>query len=383
MQVVDQLQGTLKERTPSRANPTDNKNESDGVQLQVHAEKKEKSEILERPYYDPYFYKDIAIEPPFFKLTRNQQIIYMLGTNHHLPASILPEPYLRLIHSCKQTFFESVDDSDDSKDTEPELIKTGFLKEKPDDDWGKGLTKDAEAIIRTAFQIKIKNAKKKYAIERLNIELAYWICHMVATDYGMDENLKAHFGKNSFGLESFEEVSPILPRYTVTQLNTLLVQDFGFLKNEPSYTAQQLENDKDYLTSKILYDKQWIFGAEEEVEMGINRNKAWLPQLNAVNSNSPAFVGVGASHLIGCHGLLRLMENEGWKVSKINKNGLCESIVARELYPQKLSQKPQTTKPILSSFKNFVAKHHKEFVFGTVALIGLVAAGRSYFRKNK
>lgn len=48
------------------------------------------------------------------------------------------------------------------------------------------------------------------------------------------------------------------------------------------------------------------------------RNRSWIPVIaEAAQSNDQIVVAVGAAHLIGDQGILRLLENEGWTVTRL------------------------------------------------------------------
>jgi uncharacterized protein YbaP (TraB family) len=50
----------------------------------------------------------------------------------------------------------------------------------------------------------------------------------------------------------------------------------------------------------------------------VERNQAWLPQIEALFSRpQPAFVVVGAAHLIGPDGLLQILRARGYKIDQL------------------------------------------------------------------
>ena len=57
--------------------------------------------------------------------------------------------------------------------------------------------------------------------------------------------------------------------------------------------------------------------AETEAALLVDRNRAWMPViLGATEAHDRLLVAVGAAHLIGEHGLLALLEADGWELSR-------------------------------------------------------------------
>ena len=48
-----------------------------------------------------------------------------------------------------------------------------------------------------------------------------------------------------------------------------------------------------------------------------NRNKNWVKQLKEIMKNESVFVAVGAGHLVGEKGLIKLLKKEGYKVEPL------------------------------------------------------------------
>lgn len=59
--------------------------------------------------------------------------------------------------------------------------------------------------------------------------------------------------------------------------------------------------------------------AETEQALLIDRNAAWMPVINAAAAqHDNVVIAVGAAHLIGHHGLLQLLANDGWALTRID-----------------------------------------------------------------
>ena len=127
---------------------------------------------------------------------------------------------------------------------------------------------------------------------------------------------RAHGKKNIVGLETFDE-----------QVKAL----FG--SSSYAHQAQQLKEfvaEKDKARSQLfqmnnLYRRQDLRGLEKFLAdspmsqqqkniLLIQRNDAWMKQLPFLFIEQSTFVAVGALHLSGEHGLVRLLRNAGFTV---------------------------------------------------------------------
>jgi uncharacterized protein YbaP (TraB family) len=54
-------------------------------------------------------------------------------------------------------------------------------------------------------------------------------------------------------------------------------------------------------------------------EMLDNRNLKWIPQIIETSKETPTFYAVGAGHLGGEKGVIRLLRKEGFKVTAVTK----------------------------------------------------------------
>ena len=57
---------------------------------------------------------------------------------------------------------------------------------------------------------------------------------------------------------------------------------------------------------------------EEYANLVDKRNAAWMTKLPKLMQESPCFIAVGAMHLGGKNGLIKLLEKEGYKLTSIS-----------------------------------------------------------------
>lgn len=302
------------------------------IQAQL-TEIKKNREHAELRYFNLSLYPNVLIEPPFFKLEKNGVVFYLLGTYHYVPLEVFPEAILKIITQCKNIILESYGPP---KANEEFFIKLGlFSKELIDIKWLNQLSSDAKEILENGLKVFCKRHKINIPMERVVPEMAYYICHGAACEEGMDESLELLFKTKILSLEEHSEAFPILPKFSSQELETSLVNDFGFLKKVQNYFEWQLDRDKKYLNGSVLFDKDIV---EEEGSRPDNfeRTRLWLPKLRQYfcKIGSPSLIAVGLGHLLGEKGLLYLLEEEGFQISRINRMGSAIPFSAERIYGQ-------------------------------------------------
>jgi uncharacterized protein YbaP (TraB family) len=79
-----------------------------------------------------------------------------------------------------------------------------------------------------------------------------------------------------------------------------------------------LYNKKDLNSLLEFMDKSEnkMMAAHNDVLL-TNRNKNWIPKIEAVAKAKPTFFGVGAAHLAGENGVIKLLRKKGYKVEAV------------------------------------------------------------------
>jgi len=87
-----------------------------------------------------------------------------------------------------------------------------------------------------------------------------------------------------------------------------------FRKLVSIYKAQDLDAMVEHSGEEMFKDMQ-----NAEQELLINRNNKWIPKILNLSKDNSTFYAVGAAHLGGKYGILRLLSKEGIKVKAILK----------------------------------------------------------------
>jgi uncharacterized protein YbaP (TraB family) len=118
------------------------------------------------------------------------------------------------------------------------------------------------------------------------------------------------------GLETIEQQIAVMNRVMtlqkiIEQLEQQGAQDELYSKMVEAYKTENLTQ-----LSALIKDEQ-LMDAESEQLMLVERNRAWMQQLPILMQAQPTFIAVGAGHLVGEQGLIRLLKNSGFTVSPV------------------------------------------------------------------
>jgi uncharacterized protein YbaP (TraB family) len=121
------------------------------------------------------------------------------------------------------------------------------------------------------------------------------------------------------GLETLEEQLSFFDNLTKKQQAEMVMEGIREMQKsiEFSRKVQQVyaRQNVDSLYG-MLHENGGIITSEEKLFID-DRNKKWVPQIQEIIASKRAFIAVGAGHLGGPNGLIRLLEKEGYMLSPI------------------------------------------------------------------
>jgi uncharacterized protein YbaP (TraB family) len=124
--------------------------------------------------------------------------------------------------------------------------------------------------------------------------------------------------KEVVGLETVEEQFGIFDRIPdTTELRMVMdmIDDFGTQRRQFSEMSQLYrKRDLDGLGAMIQSSPD-MAGMEDV--MLWDRNKRWIPTMEKAMSSSPVLFAVGAGHLPGEEGVIRLLRKAGYRVEPV------------------------------------------------------------------
>jgi len=139
------------------------------------------------------------------------------------------------------------------------------------------------------------------------------------------QNKAKEFQKQVKGLETFDEqVNILYGQYTMDRQIEMLL-DLVYQKgdeNNPDELQQKLNTLYRSQDLEKIYEYMIQSTSEEEMTFLLNdRNLRWIPQIKQLlESGKSLFIAVGAGHLPGKNGLLKLLEREGYEIKSIQIN---------------------------------------------------------------
>lgn len=68
---------------------------------------------------------------------------------------------------------------------------------------------------------------------------------------------------------------------------------------------------------KAARESDNVTTSKYEDELLVKRNKNWIPKIESIAKQKPTFFGVGAAHLAGENGVIRLLRKKGFKVEAV------------------------------------------------------------------
>jgi uncharacterized protein YbaP (TraB family) len=68
---------------------------------------------------------------------------------------------------------------------------------------------------------------------------------------------------------------------------------------------------------KMMEDSENKITADNQEFLLNNRNRNWIPVMAKTMKEKPTFFGVGAGHLAGDEGVIKLLRKQGYKVESI------------------------------------------------------------------
>ena len=250
---------------------------------------------------------------------------YLFGTHHLIPIQFLDSvPGLYpAFNSAKMVVSEVVLNN---LDATPAIRKAALL---PDTITIQGLLNQAEyefvnQELTNTLRMSLDNLNKMHPslISKLyELELYKKYEHF-------DENTQsdtyfqlvaAKKGIPIAGLETVEQQVKLLFPENIKKETQLLVAS---IRNKEMLIQEMREMNRLYREGNLdalevlanQSNKQWNVSEEENKKLIDDRNINWVKQLPDLIKNNSCFVAVGALHLPGNKGLIKLLKNEGYKV---------------------------------------------------------------------
>lgn len=225
------------------------------------------------------------------KIVKKSDILVMeLG---ELPDQMAAMKYMVLTEGTLMDYFDEQQAdtlfrwAEEKLKMNPEQFRMSFDKFKP------------FVVIQTAMQMQFIGKTESYEMKLMEL----------AKEYKIEKK----------GLETIAEQMSFFDNLSKEQQTEMVMSG---IRNEENSAKMALEMQKMYKSQRIdsLYMYIQSEGgvlAEEQAKFLDNRNRNWIPQIKEVVKTKKAFIAVGAGHLGGENGVIRLLEKEGYKVTPV------------------------------------------------------------------
>ncbi|MBM7457094.1 hypothetical protein HNR62_002996 [Oceanisphaera litoralis] len=260
--------------------------------------------------------------PALWSATRDEQQLWLFGSVHMADErlAVLPAPLLRSLQQSERLFLEVNPAAITPADLAP------FLTMAADDNWrrrlGTSLANQLEQHLDAPTLSPLKSLPPWFAALQLTQARAQALGFSSTQGIDMQVmNLAQQRQLPISGLESPTLVFSLLASLPERQLEADFVRH---TLNELGQIEQHLEQlldtwqsgDEQALLALLRNEQSPALGQFIERELLLARNRLWLDHLEH-QAPKKALLVVGALHLYGEHGLLRLLEQDGYALKKV------------------------------------------------------------------
>ncbi|SOH92723.1 hypothetical protein SAMN06273572_101571 [Monaibacterium marinum] len=275
-----------------------------------------------------------------FTAVRGDEELFLFGTLHSAEAGPLPAPLTDALANASQVFVE-VTIAENERLARQMQTNPGLIMNMEGDGLLETLSAKEWNVLTTAFE---PYGMPAAAVDRLQpwfagMMLALPACELMNQAQGAQaidaqiEQIASGQGKPVLGLETaMQAIDALASMPEPVQMDFLRIGISTAEIAEPLFmTVAQI-----YAEGRIaeVYALSNVFSARvapmDEVEtmseavfdaLLVGRNNNWMPAILDAAQNGPAVIAVGALHLGGEEGLLRLLEGEGFDITRVNLDG--------------------------------------------------------------
>lgn len=246
---------------------------------------------------------------------------YLFGTIHATCDATLDANTLKALDETEQLFLE-IDMDDEAMPMQ--MMK--YMKMNDDEKLSTLLSAEDFEIVDVFLKENMKMSAKMFDTFKPFMVSAMLMPKLLDCKYASVESELMRVTKEQneevYGLEKVEEqlkVFDAIPYQTQadellkTAKNGLEKDKIEFQKIMDSYNSKDIEG-----MLKMMDDSDNKITADNKDVLLNNRNKNWIPIIIKTAKEMPTFFGVGAGHLAGDEGVIKLLRKKGYKVEAVN-----------------------------------------------------------------
>lgn len=245
---------------------------------------------------------------------------YLYGTMHAVCETNIDEDVMKAFEETDQLYLElDMDDPNlQASMMNGLMMKDGItITSLISEDDAKLL--DAFLIKNIGYSLSLINTFKPFMVSTMYLPKLL-DCPMKAVDLELMKISKEQ-NEGTFGLETVEDQLAVFDRipYKVQIEELMKVAKNGLVNDKKEIqkmlTVYKSENIEEML--KLTKDSDNKITSKFSEELLIKRNKNWIPIIEKVVKEKPTFIGVGAGHLAGNNGVIKLLQKQGYNVEPI------------------------------------------------------------------
>jgi uncharacterized protein YbaP (TraB family) len=251
-----------------------------------------------------------------------EQPSYLFGTIHATCDATLDDTTLKALEDTKQLYLEI--DMDDPM-LQMQMIQGMAMK---DGVTIASLVSEDEFVLLDEFlqqnigmSAKMINTFKPFMLSSMLLPKLL-DCEFQSIEMELMKVTKAQ-NEEVYGLETVSEQLAIFDKISYEeQVKELLKTAKSDLTKEKKEMKKVMDvyKTKDIEKMLVLMDESDNTISADNIDLlVVNRNKNWIPVIEKVIKNTPTFFGVGAAHLAGDIGVIKLLRKQGYKVESVKK----------------------------------------------------------------
>jgi uncharacterized protein YbaP (TraB family) len=251
-----------------------------------------------------------------------EQPSYLFGTIHATCDATLDDTTLKALEDTKQLYLEI--DMDDPM-LQMQMIQGMAMK---DGVTIASLVSEDEFVLLDEFlqqnigmSAKMINTFKPFMLSSMLLPKLL-DCEFQSIEMELMKVTKAQ-NEEVYGLETVSEQLAIFDKISYEeQVKELLKTAKSDLTKEKKEMKKVMDvyKTKDIEKMLVLMDESDNTISADNIDLlVVNRNKNWIPVIEKVIKNTPTFFGVGAAHLAGDTGVIKLLRKQGYKVESVKK----------------------------------------------------------------
>jgi uncharacterized protein len=262
-----------------------------------------------------------------WKATKGNGVVYLIGSIHVLTADFYPlNPALEAAFKDADLLVEEVDMAEMLDPTaQLRVLSRGMLL--GDQSLENILSPSTLALVRKVTGDLGAAGQPLMRFKPWMLAIALQGLELQKAGYDPELGLDKHFydqaksaGKSVQGLETADYQISVFDGMTMEQQDRMLAQTLKELETELASVGKLADAWKGGDAATVERIVQSELKAEPQMyqRLLVDRNKAWLPKIEALfNRSGHAVVVVGAAHLVGPDGVLAMLRAKGYTVEQL------------------------------------------------------------------